>query len=347
MLIPLKKYINQWLDTYTVRDIFTDEIQTARDIFDWNKSYFLKLLIQDKYYIDTDNSFITKNLKYRKVIQTPLSQITPKKIKKFRVIGRKKVIDHYITETVDDYQPVEFQKYRMIPDYDRPIYETVIKRRKIGKKYFLATEYIPTGKYAKKRQYYTVLKYVKTTKTKKRPVYKWVDILEPYYEQVRERQPEDYKEQIEVHRFYEPFFVFDYYKKLNDDDYEHILYIAPFFDGYGTAVKIGSEQTEIVNNRRLPVFISPQDLIHSPMYERAYRQCRYLIVEGKEKLRKKYFSEIVERINNDDELHTINLRDSNDYSLDILKVETESNNNSGIIFFKSADVSGNTKTIII
>lgn len=347
MLIPLKKYINQWLDTYTVRDIFTGEIQTAREIFNWKKSYFLKLLIQDKYYIDTDTSFITKDKNYIRTIKTPLSQITPKKVKKFRVIGRKKVVDRYITETVDDYEPVEQTKYRMVNDYDNPIYDTVIKRRKIGKKYVWATEYIPTGKYHKIRQYYTVLRYVKTSVVKKRPIYKYVDILEPYYEQIRERTEDDYKTEVIEHRFYEPFFVFDYYKKLNEDEYDHIIYIAPFFDGYGTAIKIGSEETEIVNNRRLPVFISPQNLIHTPMYENAYRQCRYLIIEGKEKLRKKYLGELVERINNNEELHTVNLRESNDYSLDILKVDTDSNNGSGIIFFKATDVAGNSRKTII
>lgn len=342
MLIPLKKYINQWLDTYTVRDIFTGEIQTAREIFVWKKSYFLKLLIQDKYYIDTDTSFITKDKNYIRVIKTPLSQITPKKVKKFRVIGRKKVVDRYITETVDDYEPVEQTKYRMVNDYDNPIYDTVIKRRKIGKKYVLATEYIPTGKYHKIRQYYTVLRYVKTSVVKKRPIYKYVDILEPYYEQVRERTEDDIATKITEHRFYEPFFVFDYYKIIDDDNYEHYIYISPFFDGFGSAVKIGSDEDEIVNNRRLPKFITPQELLKTHSYQSAYRQCRFIMEKGKNNLFKKYFKEISERIDTDKELHTINLLDSNKYSLDIIKVGI-----AGIFFFKSASLDKNTRQRII
>lgn len=342
MLIPLKKYINEWLDTYTVKDIFTGEIEKARKIFRLNKSYFLKLLLRDKYYIDTETGYITTDKNYIKVIKTPLSQITPKKVKKFRVIGRKKVVDRYITETVDDYEPVEQTKYRMVNDYDNPIYDTVIKRRKIGKKYVLATEYIPTGKYRKIRQYYTVLRYVKTSVVKKRPIYKYVDILEPYYEQVRQRTEEDIATKITEHRFYEPFFVFDYYKSFDDDTYEHYLYISPFFDGYGTAVKIGSDEDEIVDNRRLPKFISPQELIKTNSYLSAYRQCRFMIAKGKEKLFKKYFREINERINNNEELHTINLLDSNKYSLDILDVER-----AGIIFFKSAILEKNKRQRIV
>lgn len=342
MLIPLKKYINNWLDTYTVKDIFTGEIQKARDIFSWNKSYFLKLLIQDKYYIDTDIDYVTKNQNYLKIIKKPLSQITPKKVKKYRKIGEQRIIDRYVTEKVIDYEPIEVRRYRLIDDYNRPIYDTVIKKRKIGKKYYLTTEYIETGKYRKKRQYFNDIEYVRVIKTKKRPIYKTVEIFEPYWEQERQRQPEDIKTQIETHRFYEPFFVFDYYKKLSEDEYEHYLYISPFFDGYGTAVKIGSDDDEIVNNRRLPKFISPQELTKTQMYLSAYRQCRYMIINGKQRLRKKYFKEITDKINNDDELHTINMRDSNLYSLDILKV-----NGSGIIFFKATDINGNTSTKIV
>lgn len=343
MLIPLKKYINNWLDTYTVKDIFTGKIQTARQLFNWDKSYFLKLLIQDKYFIDTDINFVTKDKDYIRVIKTPLSQITPKKVKKYRIVGQKKVIDKYITETVYDYEPIEVRKYRMVNDYDQPIYDTVLKRRKIGKKYYLTTQYIETGKYRKIRQYYSDIEYVRVRKTKQRPIYKTIDILEPYYEQVRERTEQDIKTQVTEHRFYEPFFVFDYYKKLNDDEYEHYIYISPFFDGYGTAIKLGSDDDEIVGHRKIPKFISPQELVETNMFKTAYKQCRYMIVAGKEKLRKKHFAQINDRIENNEELHTINLSDSNLYSLDIVDVD----DNDGMIFFKSADISGNTRTQII
>lgn len=337
MLIPLKKYIENWLDTYTVKDIFTGEIETAREIFDWNKSYLLKLLIKDGYYVDTEIDFATKHKNYLKIVKKPLSEITPKKIKKFRVIGRKRVIDHYITETVDDYEPVEQTKYRMVNDYDNPIYDTVIKRRKIGKKYVWATEYIPTGKYHKIRQYYTVLRYVKTTKTKKRPVYKWVDILEPYYEQIRERQPEDYKTQVIASRDYEPFFVFEYYKSFDDNTYEHYLYISPFFRGYGNAVYLYADKTEIVDGIRKGIFIPPEELRQQSDFISAVRKVRFAILNGRKHTLKEYFREANERIENGEQLHTLYLRGSYKYSLDVLD----------LLFYRPAPFKNNEKTIII
>lgn len=338
MLIPLKKYINNWLNTYTVKDIFTGKYQLAREIFDWDKSYFLKLLIKDKYYIDTDIDFVTKNLNYVKVEKTPLSQITPKKVKKFREIT--KIVPEEIIEEVIDYIPVEVKKYRLIDA--EPIYKTVIRRRKIGRKYFLTTQYIPTGKFKKQRQYYTDIEYIEKIRSKKRTIYRKRKILEPYYEQVRERTEEDIATKITEHRFYEPFFVFDFYKKVSEDEYIHYLYIAPFFDGYGSSVKIGSDDDEIIGHRRLPRFITPKELTQTNMYKSAYKQCRYMIMNGKEKLMKKNFKEINDRIDNNEELHTINMSDSNLYSLDILNTGKD-----GIFFFKASDIPGNEKYRII
>lgn len=342
MLIPLKKYIDNWLDTYTVRDIFSGDNELAREVFRLDKSYILSILLREKYYIDTQTGYITKDKNYIKVIKTPLSQITPKKIKKFRVIGRKKVIDRYIDEIVYDYIPETITKYRMVDDYDNPKYDTIIKRRKIKGKYYLTTEYIFTGKYRKKREYFEDIKWVRKKVVKSRPIYKYIDILEPYYEQVRVRTEEDIATKITEHRFYEPFFVFDYYKVIDDDNYEHYIYISPFFDGFGSAVKIGSDEDEIVNNRRLPKFITPQELIKTHSYQSAYRQCRFIMEKGKNNLFKKHFTEISERIDTDKELHTINFLDSNKYSLDLIKA-----GNAGIFFFKSASLDKNTRQRII
>lgn len=342
MLIPLKKYINNWLDTYKVKDIFTGQYQYAREIFNWDKSYFLKLLIQDKYYIDTDIFFITKDKNYYEVIKTPLSQITPKKVKKYRYI--KKLIPEEVIEQVIDYIPVQVKRYRMVDA--EPIYNTVIKRRKIGRKYYITTEFVPTGKYRKKRQYYTDTEYIEKIRNKKRIIYKLKRVRETYYEQVHERLPEHTKIKVTEYRFYEPFFIFDYYKKLNEDEYEHYLYIAPFFDGYGTSIKIGSDEDEIVGSRTIPKFISPQELIKTQMFKSAYRECRFLMAEGKQNLKKKYFKDINERINNDIELHTINLSGSNLYSLDISETE-DGFGSYGIIFFKASDLNGNKRTRII
>lgn len=342
MLIPLKKYINNWKNTFKVKDIFTQEWELARDNFRLNKSYILSILLRDNYYIDTETGYITKDKNYIKVIKTPLSQITPKKVKKFRVIGTKKVIVGYRTETVDDYVPETTTKYRMVDDYDNPKYDTIIKRRKIKGKYYLTTEYIFTGKYRKKREYYEDLHWVKKSVKKERPIYQTIEIKEPYYEQVRVRTEDDIATKITEHRFYEPFFVFDYYKIIDDDNYEHYIYISPFFDGFGSAVKIGSDEDEIVNNRRLPKFITPQELLKTHSYQSAYRQCRFIMEKGKNNLFKKYFKEISERIDTDKELHTINLLDSNKYSLDIIKVGI-----AGIFFFKSASLDKNTRQRII
>ena len=342
MIIPLKKYINNWLDTYKIRDIFNNKVELARHVFRLDKSYILSVLLREKYYIDTDNGFVTQDKNYIKIIKKPLSQISPKRVKKFRVIGTKKVIDRYVTETIYDYVPVTKIKYRMIDDYDNPKYDTVIKRRKIKGKYYLTTEYIFTGKYHKKREYFEDIHWVRKKVVKQRPIYKTIDILEPYYEQIRERTENDYKTEVTEHRFYEPFFVFDYYKIIDDDNYEHYIYISPFFDGFGSAVKIGSDEDEIVGSRRLPKFISPQELIKTQSYNSAYRQCRFIIEKGKERLFRKYFKEINDRINNDEELHTVNILDSNKYSLDLLKT-----NKSGIFFFKSASLDNNTRKTII
>ncbi len=340
MIISLKKYINNWLDTYKVKDIFTGDLQTAREIFNWDKSYFLKLLIQDKYYIDTDIDFVTKNPNYIKIIKKPLSQISAKKVKKYRTVT--KIIPQTVYEDVIDYVPITTRKYRLVNDYDNPIYKTVIKKRKIGKKYYITTEYIPTGKYRKIRQYYDDISYVERVRTKKRTVYIEKEYKEPYYEQERTRTEQDITTQVTQHRFYEPFFVFDYYKKLNEDEYEHYLYIAPFFDGYGTSIKIGSDDDEIIGHRRVPKFISPKELTETQMFKSAYRQCRFMIAEGKQKLKKKYFKEISDRIQTGEELHTINMSDSNLYSLDMDRAGLD-----GIIFFKSSDVAGNTRTVKI
>lgn len=340
MIISLKKYINNWLDTYKVKDIFTGELQTAREIFNWDKSYFLKLLIQDKYYIDTDINFVTQNPNYIKIIKKPLSQISAKKVKKYRTVT--KLVPQTVYEDVIDYRPITVRRYRLVNDYEQPIYKTVIKKRKIGRNYYMTTEYIPTGKYRKIREYYDDIEYVETYRTKKRTVYIEKKVKEPYYEQVRERTEQDITTQVEEHRFYEPFFVFDYYKKLNEDEYEHYLYIAPFFDGYGTSIKIGSDDDEIIGHRRVPKFISPKELTETQMFKSAYRQCRFMIAEGKQKLKKKYFKEISDRIQTGEELHTINMSDSNLYSLDMDRAGLD-----GIIFFKSSDVAGNTRTVRI
>lgn len=343
MIISLKKYINNWLDTYKVKDIFTGEIQTAREIFNWDKSYFLKLLIQDKYYIDTDIDFATKNPNYIKIIKKPLSQISPKKVKKYRKVGTERKQVGTTTEKRDNYVPITKWKYHLIDDYNRPKFNTIIKRRKIGRTFYITTEYIPTGKYHKKREYYEdVIGYKNKPIIVDVPIYKTVDILEPYYEQERTRTEQDITTQVTQHRFYEPFFVFDYYKKLNEDEYEHYLYIAPFFDGYGTSIKIGSDDDEIIGHRRVPKFISPKELTETQMFKSAYRQCRFMIAEGKQKLKKKYFKEISDRIQTGEELHTINMSDSNLYSLDMDKAGLD-----GIIFFKSSDVAGNTRTVKI
>lgn len=336
MLIPLKKYIQNWLNTYTVTDIFTGETQTAKQIFNWEKSYFLKLLIQDNYYIDTDIDFATQDKNYIKVIKKPLSQITPKKIKKYRIVGKQTVIDRYITETVIDYVPIETIKYRMVPDYDNPKYDTIIKRRKIGKKYYITTEYVFTGKYGKKRQYYTELSYDRVKRTKTRPIYKTVNIIEPYWEQVRERKPEDTKTIITQHRSYEPFFVWEYYKTFGDG-HIHYLFISPLFQGRGNAVTFSADTEETVDSERKGIFISPQEFVKQDNYIKMLKRARFLILNGKTNLKKPLFREANTKIDKGEGLHTLYLDGTYNQSLDVLK----------LLFFRPAPFKNNTRKITI
>ena len=316
MIISLKKYINNWLDTYKVKDIFTGELQTAREIFNWNKSYFLKLLIQDKYYIDTDINFATKNPNYIKIIKKPLSQISAKKVKKYRTIT--KLVPQTVYEDVIDYRPITVRRYRLVNDYDQPIYKTVIKKRKIGRNYYITTEYIPTGKYRKIRQYYDDIEYVETLRTKKRTVYIEKEYKEPYYEQVRERTESDIKTQITEYREFEPFFVFEFYKTF-DDGYEHYLYIAPMFSGKGSAIVLFADDTEIVNNEETGVFIQPKEFVKQSDYNNAVRKTRFMILNGKKNIEPQVFRQARQKIEKNQELHTLYLEGTYNRSLDILK----------------------------
>lgn len=329
MLIPLKKYINQWLDTYRVKDIFTGKYQLAREIFNWDKSYFLKLLIKEKYYIDTDIDFAVKDKDYIKVIKTPLSQITPKKVKKFRVI--EKIVPEDVIEEVTDYVPVEVLKYRMIDA--EPIYETVIKRRKIGKKYYITTEYIFTGKYKKKREYYRDIRYIEKVRTKVRTVYVKRKVLEPYYEQVRERTEDDIKTKITKYRYFEPFFVFEFYKEFDDNTYEHDLFVAPMFESRGNAVVLFSDATEIVNGQEEGIFITPQEFVKENDYKTAVRKARFMILNGKRNIPTDIFREARRKIELNQELHTLYLSGTYNQSLDILSM----------LFFRPAQFNDNTK----
>lgn len=334
MIISLKKYINNWLDTYKVKDIFTGELQTAREIFNWDKSYFLKLLIQDKYYIDTDIDFVTKNPNYIKIIKKPLSQISPKKVKKYRTIT--KLVPQTVYEDVIDYVPITTRKYRLVNDYDNPIYKTVIKKRKIGKKYYITTEYIPTGKYRKIRQYYDDIEYVERVRTKKRTVYVEKEYKEPYYEQVRERTESDIKTQITEYRYFEPFFVFEFYKTF-DDGYEHYLYIAPMFSGKGNAIVLFSDDTEIVNNEETGVFIQPKEFVKQSDYNNAVRKTRFMILNGKKNIEPQVFRQARQKIEKNQELHTLYLEGTYNRSLDVLKM----------LFFRPAQFDNNIRTRII
>lgn len=332
MLIPLKEYIINWLDTYTVKDIFTGKRQKARDIFNWDKSYFLKLLIKDKYYIDTDIDFATKDKNYIKIIKKPLSKISPTKVKKYRYVT--KLVPEDIIEEVIDYIPQKIQSYRYVYE---PIYDTVIKKRKIGKKYYITTEYIETGKYRRKREYFDDIKYVERIRTKRRTVYKEKRVREEYYEQVRQRTMDDVQIQVTKYRYFEPFFVYDYYKVEDDDEtYEHYIYIAPFFRVYGDAIVIGSDEDEIVDNKKKFKFIQPKELLKQNDYKTAVKKCRFLILQGKKNILKNHFRQANEAIEQGQELHTLYLQGSNKYSLDILE----------LLFFKSADFSEKKVEII-
>lgn len=334
MIISLKKYINNWLDTYKVKDIFTGELQTARELFNWDKSYFLKLLIQDKYYIDTDIDFVTKNPNYIKIIKKPLSQISAKKVKKYRTVT--KLVPQTVYEDVIDYVPITTRKYRLVNDYDNPIYKTVIKKRKIGKKYYITTEYIPTGKYRKIRQYYDDIRYIEQVRTKKRTVYVEKKIKEPYYEQVRERTENDIKTQITEYRYFEPFFVFEFYKTF-DDGYEHYLYIAPMFSGKGNAIVLFADDTEIVNNEETGVFIQPKEFVKQSDYNNAVRKTRFMILNGKRNIEPQVFRQARQKIEKNQELHTLYLEGTYNRSLDVLKM----------LFFRPAQFDNNTRTRII
>lgn len=336
MLIPLKEYINNWLDTYTIKDIFTGKRQKARDIFNWDKSYFLKLLIKDKYYIDTDIDFATKDKNYTKIIKKPLSKITPKKIKKYRKVGEEKILDHYIIETIEDYVPITKTKYRLVDDYSNPKYETIIKRRKIGKKYYITTEYIETGKYHKKREYYEdVIGYDTITKEKKRPIYKTIDILEPYYEQERQRTIDDIQIQSTEYRVFEPFFVWEFYKTF-DDGYEHYIYVSPLFQGLGNAVVFSADDDEVVNGERKGIFIKPKDFIKQNSFKTMTRKARFLILNGKKNLEPKLFQDARVKIDNNEGLHTLYLDGTYNQSLDVLK----------LLFFRPAPYS-ESRTVVI
>lgn len=334
MIISLKKYINNWLDTYKVKDIFTGELQSARELFNWDKSYFLKLLIQDKYYIDTDINFVTQNPNYIKIIKKPLSQISAKKVKKYRTIT--KLVPQTVYEDVIDYVPISTRKYRLVNDYDNPIYKTVIKKRKIGRKYYITTEYIPTGKYRKIRQYYDDIDYVETLRTKKRTIYIEKEYKEPYYEQERTRTEQDIKTQITEYRYFEPFFVFEFYKTF-DDGYEHYLYIAPMFSGKGNAIVLFADDTEVVNNEETGVFIQPKDFVKQSDYNNAVRKTRFMILNGKRNIEPQVFRQARQKIEKNQELHTLYLEGTYNRSLDVLKM----------LFFRPAQFDNNTRTRII
>ena len=336
MIITLKKYINNWLDTFTVEDIFTYEIKTAREIFNWDKSYFLKLLYNEKYYIDTDIDFAMpeSDKEYTKVYKTPLSQITPIKVKKYRTIT--KVVPEQITETVYDYIPKTTLKYKMVDDYSRPKYDTIIKKRKIKGKYYWTTEYIQTGKYHKKRAYYEELSYVRKKRTKTRTVYIEKKVKEAYYENVRQRTENDIATKQTKYRYFEPFFIFEYYKE-SGTTHEHYLYIAPMFESRGNAIVLFADKTEIVNNEELGVFISPQQFVKETDYASAVRKARFMILNGKRNMPPDVFRQARRKIELNEELHTLYLTGTYNQSLDIL----------GMSFFKPADFTNNKKVEII
>ena len=337
MIISLKKYINNWLDTYKVKDIFTGELQTAREIFNWDKSYFLKLLIQDKYYIDTDINFVTQNPNYIKIIKKPLSQISPKKVKKYRKVGTERKQVGTTTEKRDNYVPITKWKYHLVDDYNRPKFNTIIKRRKIGRTFYITTEYIPTGKYHKKREYYEdVIGYKNKPIIVDVPIYETVDILEPYYEQVRERTENDVKTQITEYRYFEPFFVFEFYKTC-DDGYEHYLYIAPMFSGKGNAIVLFADDTEVVNNEETGVFIQPKEFVKQSDYNNAVRKTRFMILNGKKNIEPQVFRQARQKIEKNQELHTLYLEGTYNRSLDVLKM----------LFFRPAQFDNNIRTRII
>lgn len=337
MIISLKKYINNWLDTYKVKDIFTGELQTAREIFNWDKSYFLKLLIQDKYYIDTDINFVTQNPNYIKIIKKPLSQISPKKVKKYRKVGTERKQVGTTTEKRDNYVPITKWKYHLIDDYNRPKFNTIIKRRKIGRTFYITTEYIPTGKYHKKREYYEdVIGYKNKPIIVDVPIYETVDIFEPYYEQVRERTKNDIKTQITEYRYFEPFFVFEFYRTF-DDGYEHYLYIAPMFSGKGNAIVLFADDTEIVNNEETGVFIQPKEFVKQSDYNNAVRKTRFMILNGKKNIEPQVFRQARQKIEKNQELHTLYLEGTYNRSLDVLKM----------LFFRPAQFDNNIRTRII
>lgn len=244
MLIPLKYFIDEYLDNLYIKNIFTGKQVNANKIFNWQSSGALDILISNGYMIETKYNYATDEKEFGLV----------KVSKTKKVIGYKE--DTIIT-------PIETRKYRYVLSDEIKGYRTVIKPVykyvKIGRQTFYTTQYkrVKTPIYRKVREYYTVVDYdYKVVKT---------PITKTYYK---------YKKIM--HENYIPYMLYEKYKYDSaNGKVEQSLFIAPFYSSHGQAFGISKG-----GNDYKPEFCLPEEIPQTQEYKDFLTDCKSLMFQN-------------------------------------------------------------------
>lgn len=238
MLIPLKEFIIDYLSTLYIKNIFTNKSVRALDIFNWDSSGALDILIANGYMVETKYNYATNEKEFG------LVRID----KKDKIIGYKEE-----TKIV----PIETLKYRYINSDEIKRYKVVIepvyKYVKIGKQTYYTTQYkrVKIPIYKKKRQYYTIVDY--KYETIRKPIikksYKYIKIM---------------------HNDYIVYFLYEKYKYDSASaKIDHSLWIAPFYSSHGQALAISVRDS--LNN---VIPSTPEELTLGSEYKNFLSACK-------------------------------------------------------------------------